>query len=108
MKTNARRALIETVLVFFLFYSYLLMGEFTRSGMGSTMGLAWAIRDIFTVETVAIGAVLAMMASVFIELILWSRAPGTRTTVGSPPSASVRGMKPEAVRKGHAGGQRLG
>jgi hypothetical protein len=48
MKKNVWRAVTETGFIIFLFYSNLLMGEFTRSGMGQERGLAWAIGDILT------------------------------------------------------------
>ena len=40
MKKNILRAVIEVGFIIFLFYSNLLMGEFERSGMGRTRGLA--------------------------------------------------------------------
>jgi hypothetical protein len=48
MKKNVWRALIEISFIIFLFYSNLLMGEFTHSGMGRIKGLVWALEDIFT------------------------------------------------------------
>jgi hypothetical protein len=52
------RAVIEVSFIVFLFYSNLLMGEFSRSGRGRQMGLAWALEDIFTPANfeIAIGA----------------------------------------------------
>jgi hypothetical protein len=41
MKKNVWRALTEIGFIIFLFYSNLLMGEFTRSGMGRGKGLTW-------------------------------------------------------------------
>jgi len=40
MKKNIWRAVIEIAFIIFLFYSNLLMGEFERSGLGQTRGLA--------------------------------------------------------------------
>jgi hypothetical protein len=42
------RALIEIGFIIFLFYSNLLMGEYTRSKMLLPMSLSSAIEDIFT------------------------------------------------------------
>jgi hypothetical protein len=57
---RARRALIEVAFIVFLFYSNLLMGEFTRAnGQGKT--LAFALRDIFTVTNFAIAIIAALI-----------------------------------------------
>jgi hypothetical protein len=54
------RAAIEVAFIVFLFYSNLLMGEFTRSnGAGKT--LAHAAADIFTRTNFAIAIVTAVM-----------------------------------------------
>ena len=48
------RAVIEIASIVFLFYSNLLMGEFTRAnGQGKTLGMA--LFDIFTLTNFAIG-----------------------------------------------------
>jgi len=53
------RAAIEIGFIIFLFYSNLLMGEFTgAAGHGKT--LAYALRDIFTLRTVAIALVTSI------------------------------------------------
>jgi hypothetical protein len=54
------RAIIEVGFIVFLFYSNLLMGEFSRSGRGREMGLVWAVADIVTPANfgIAIGAAL--------------------------------------------------
>jgi hypothetical protein len=55
-----KSALIETGFIVFLFYSNLLMGEFTRSGEhGKT--LAFALGDIFTVRNFAIAIAAAIV-----------------------------------------------
>jgi hypothetical protein len=55
-----RRALIEVAFIVFLFYSNLLMGEFSRTnGQGKT--LAFALRDIFTVTNFAIAMIAALI-----------------------------------------------
>jgi hypothetical protein len=63
-----RRALVEVAFIVFLFYSNLLMGEFTRAnGQGKT--LAFALRDIFTVPNFAIAMVAAMVGYVMFEYL---------------------------------------
>ncbi|HME58066.1 MAG TPA: hypothetical protein VKF63_07005 [Terracidiphilus sp.] len=55
-----RRALIEVAFIVFLFYSNLLMGEFSRTnGQGKT--LAFALRDILTVTNFAIAMIAALI-----------------------------------------------
>jgi hypothetical protein len=55
-----RSALIEVAFIVFLFYSNLLMGEFSRTnGQGKT--LAFALRDIFTVTNFAIAMIAAVI-----------------------------------------------
>jgi len=62
------RALVEIGFIIFLFYSNLLMGEFTRSnGQGKT--LAFALVDIFTVYNFAIAAVSGLIGYVVVEYL---------------------------------------
>ena len=61
-----RRALTEVAFIVFLFYSNLLMGEFTRSNEhGKT--LAFALRDIFTVTNFAIAMIAALIGHAVIH-----------------------------------------
>jgi hypothetical protein len=54
------RALIEVAFIVFLFYSNLLMGEFSRTnGQGKT--LAFALHDIFTVKNFVIAMIAALL-----------------------------------------------
>jgi len=54
------RAVIEVAFIVFLFYSNLLMGEFTRTnGHGKT--LAFALCDIFTVTNFTIAMIAALL-----------------------------------------------
>jgi hypothetical protein len=69
MKKNVWRAVTETGFIIFLFYSNLLMGEFTRSGMGQKGGLAWAIGDIFTAANFGIAAVAALIGYGLVEFV---------------------------------------
>ena len=69
MKKIVLRALVEAGFIIFLFYSNLLMGEFERSGAGRTMGLRWAIRDIFTAENFVIAIAAAIVGYALVELL---------------------------------------
>src|SRR5580698_6245751 len=61
MRDFLLRAALEAGFIIFLFYSNLLMGEYEKSGMGRTKGLAWALRDIFTSENFAIAILAAIV-----------------------------------------------
>ena len=69
MKKNVWRAVIEVGFIVFLFYSNLLMGEFERSGMGQTRGLAWAIGDVFTTANFEIAMIAAFIGYVLFEFL---------------------------------------
>ena len=59
---------MEIAFIIFLFYSNLLMGEFTRSnGAGKT--LAFALRDILTATNFAIGFACAVVGHLIFELL---------------------------------------
>lgn len=69
MRTNLLRALIEMGFIVFLFYANLLMGEFTRSGKGSALGLRWAISDIVTPTNLFIAVAAALAGYVVFEFL---------------------------------------
>ena len=71
LRTRIRRALIEVAFIVFLFYSNLLMGEFTAAnGQGKT--LAFACRDIFTLTNFSIALIAALIGhGVFHYLRKW-------------------------------------
>ncbi|MFZ0991451.1 MAG: hypothetical protein WAN29_06065 [Candidatus Sulfotelmatobacter sp.] len=69
MKKNAFRAVVEVGFIMFLFYSNLLMGEFERSGMGQKKGIAWAIRDVFTMANFEIAMVAALIGYILFEFL---------------------------------------
>ncbi|MGB7599005.1 MAG: hypothetical protein WBM24_01770 [Candidatus Sulfotelmatobacter sp.] len=69
MKKNIWRAVIEVAFIVFLFYSNLLMGEFERSGMGSRRGIAWALRDVFTVANFSIALIAAFIGYMLFEFL---------------------------------------
>jgi hypothetical protein len=45
------------------------MGEFTRTGKGQTMGLAWAVADIFTTANFAIALLAALAGYLVFEFL---------------------------------------
>lgn len=55
------RTIIEVGFIVFLFYSNILMGEFTRSGPGQTNGFLWAFRNIFTLNTFIIAVIAGLI-----------------------------------------------
>ena len=62
------RAIVEVAFIVFLFYSNLLMGEFTGiNGQGKTM--AFALRDIFTGTNFAIALVSAFIGYAVFETL---------------------------------------
>ena len=69
MKPSVWRALIEIGFIIFLFYSNLLMGEFTHSGAGRIKGLTWAFEDIFTVTDFGIAVVAGLIGYGVVELL---------------------------------------
>jgi hypothetical protein len=69
MKKAIWRALIEGGFIVFLFYSNLLMGEFSRSGRGGRMGLAWSIADVFTPANFVIAVTAALIGYVVVEAL---------------------------------------
>lgn len=74
MKTTVLRAVTEVGFIVFLFYSNLLMGEFTHSGKARGRGMIWAIRDVFTLSNFMIALVAALIGYVLVEVLrnrLW-------------------------------------
>ena len=64
------RAAVEVAFIIFLFYSNLLMGEFTRTNKDAKT-LAFAIRDIFTVTNFSIALICAAIGYAVFEF--WRR-----------------------------------
>jgi hypothetical protein len=62
------RAVIEVGFIVFLFYSNLLMGEFTASN-GRGKSLAFALHDIFTGTNFAIAMISALIGYVVFEYL---------------------------------------
>ena len=62
-------AVLEVCFIIFLFYSNLLMGEFTHGGAGYAKGFIWAVCDIFTWMNLTIAIVLAIIAHLVFEFL---------------------------------------
>jgi hypothetical protein len=63
------RAAIETGFIVFLFYSNLLMGEFTRSNGAHGKSFGFAIRDVFTVTNFVIAVISALIGYGVVEYL---------------------------------------
>ncbi len=63
------RALIEVGFIVFLFYSNLLMGEFTKSNATPVKTLLWAIHDIFTPVNFTIAMVSGLIGYIVFEFL---------------------------------------
>jgi hypothetical protein len=61
------RTIIEVSSILFLFYTNLLMGEFTHSGLAQQKGLMWALQDIFTLPNFIIGFTAAFIGYIAFE-----------------------------------------
>ncbi len=75
MKSDVSRTAIESGFIVLLFYSNLLMGEFTRSGMGNKYGLLWALGDIFTIANFAIACIAAVVGHLLFDFLRGRSAP---------------------------------
>jgi Trk-type K+ transport system membrane component len=63
------RAVTEIGFIIFLFYTNLLMGEFTRSGMARGRGFVWAIQDVFSAFNFGIALAAALIGSLVVEFL---------------------------------------
>jgi hypothetical protein len=63
------RAVIETGFIIFLFYSNLLMGQFTRSNSVHGNNLLFAIGNIFTITNFVIGVICALIGYIVVEYL---------------------------------------
>jgi uncharacterized protein with PQ loop repeat len=66
--TPTLRAIVEIGFIIFLFYSNLLMGEFTHSN-GANKSLAYALNDIFTPTNFAIACISGLIGYVVVEYL---------------------------------------
>ena len=62
------RLLVEVGFIVFLFYSNLLMGEFSRAN-GQNKTLLFAMKDIFTLTNLAIGVGSGLVGYVVVEFL---------------------------------------
>jgi hypothetical protein len=62
------RPIIEIGFIIFLFYSNLLMGQFTRTN-GEGKSLAIAVQDIFTATNFVIAVICALLGYLVIEYL---------------------------------------
>jgi hypothetical protein len=62
------RALVEVGFIVFLFYSNLLMGEFTQTN-GQGKSLAFAVKDMFTAANFAIAIISGLIGYVVFEFL---------------------------------------
>ena len=62
------RAMIEVGFIIFLFYSNLLMGEFTRAN-GQGKSLAFALNDVFTFANFAIAVISGVIGYIVVEFL---------------------------------------
>jgi hypothetical protein len=66
--TSILRAIIEMAFIIFLFYSNLLMGEFTRAN-GQGKSLLFAMQDVFTGTNFAIAVIAALIGYAVFEYL---------------------------------------
>lgn len=63
------RALVEMGFIIFLFYSNLLMGEFTRANAGQGKSLLSALQDVVTPANFCIAVVSALVGYLIFEFL---------------------------------------
>jgi hypothetical protein len=63
------RVILEVTFIIFLYYSNLLMGEFTHSGLGTTHGIIWALQDIFTETNFFIAVVSSIIGHLVFSIL---------------------------------------
>ena len=61
------RTVVEVGFIVFLFYSNLLMGQYTASGSGQTKGLLWAIQAVITPANFIIAVATALIGHLVFE-----------------------------------------
>jgi hypothetical protein len=62
------RAMVEVGFIVFLFYSNLLMGEFTHSN-GQGKSLVFGIQDVFTITNFVIAVISGLIGYVVVEYL---------------------------------------
>jgi hypothetical protein len=66
---RVHRALVEAGFIIFLFYSNLLMGEYTRSNAAAGKNLLGAMADVFTTANFTIALVTSLIGYVVVEYL---------------------------------------
>ncbi len=61
------RTVVEVSFIVFLFYSNLLMGQYTATGPGLTKGLLWSIQSVVTPANFIIALVTALIGHLVFE-----------------------------------------
>jgi hypothetical protein len=64
---HAQRAAVEMGFIIFLFYSNLLMGEYTRSNAGAGKSLMAAVANVVTAENFAVAVVTSLLGHLVFE-----------------------------------------
>jgi len=67
--TGTLRALIEVGFIIFLFYSNLLMGEYTHTGTVGDKGLWWAICNVITLANFTIAVITGIVGHLVFEFL---------------------------------------
>ena len=67
--TKILRPLVEMGFIIFLFYSNLLMGDFTRNGNARNKSIIWGIADIFTITNFEIAVIAAIVGYMVFEFL---------------------------------------
>jgi hypothetical protein len=65
----AWRTVVEVGFIIFLFYSNLLMGEYTQSRIAVNKGFLWALQDIFTITNFLIAIVSGLVGHLVFESV---------------------------------------
>jgi hypothetical protein len=67
------RGVVEVLFIIFLFYSNLLMGDYTRNGSAHGRNIFWGIHDVFTEANFEIALVAAIFGYILFESLrkLW-------------------------------------
>ena len=63
------RTVVEVIFIVFLFYSNLLMGQYTGSGLAHGNGLWWAIQNIFSIPNFIIALITALIGDLFVTFL---------------------------------------
>jgi hypothetical protein len=64
---HVQRAAVEMGFIIFLFYSNLLMGEYTRTNAGAGKSLMAALANVITVENFAVAVVTSLLGHLVFE-----------------------------------------